>query len=276
MNTTNNTIQVRAVLRDFRAAYDSGLWDGDRTPADFACEFLNATGAELDAEGDLWTGRQWADDALLADFVTWLLWQKALPPQWVSDKRIEALRDEAGAAGDSAMMDACSAALQGDEDARSECFRVMLRAAVSDTPDDEIHCTVGQLCRFYGVEMPPNTDPEMGLVVSRSPGGRWRVSGVDAEWGGVDAEWAPTSDEQAGELRREVESGAQKEADAAWREIVVTIGRDEKGAARMALHYDRQVAGGRWPEPACPTCRVLFSAWLSWAHDWLCEEGDDR
>ena len=43
----------------------------------------------------------------------------------ITDAQIEALRTEAGGAGDSAQVDICNRALEGDEAARTECARVI-------------------------------------------------------------------------------------------------------------------------------------------------------
>lgn len=46
----------------------------------------------------------------------------------ITDAQIEALRTEAGGAGDSAQVAICDRALQGDESARAECARVIADA----------------------------------------------------------------------------------------------------------------------------------------------------
>jgi hypothetical protein len=48
------------------------------------------------------------------------------------DERIEALRDEAGQAGDLAQVALCNRALEGDQDARVECARVIDNAGASN------------------------------------------------------------------------------------------------------------------------------------------------
>lgn len=47
---------------------------------------------------------------------------------WLESDRIEALRDEAGAAGDSAQVAICDRALEGDREALAECARVIALA----------------------------------------------------------------------------------------------------------------------------------------------------
>ena len=46
----------------------------------------------------------------------------------ITDERIEALKYEAGCHGDREMVAICDAALDGDDDARAECVRVILDA----------------------------------------------------------------------------------------------------------------------------------------------------
>lgn len=50
----------------------------------------------------------------------------------VATTDIEALRTEAGAAGDLEMVQVCDAALDGDENARTECEAVILSARTTD------------------------------------------------------------------------------------------------------------------------------------------------
>lgn len=47
----------------------------------------------------------------------------------ITDEQIEALRYEAGIAGDAEQVRICRAALAGDEDARRECAEVIAEAA---------------------------------------------------------------------------------------------------------------------------------------------------
>jgi len=47
----------------------------------------------------------------------------------ITDEQIEALRDEAGSAGDNAQVALCDRALDGDDEARAECARVIADAA---------------------------------------------------------------------------------------------------------------------------------------------------
>lgn len=51
-----------------------------------------------------------------------------IAPALVTDEQIEALRDEAGAAGDDAQIAICDSALSGDRAARAECVCVLADA----------------------------------------------------------------------------------------------------------------------------------------------------
>lgn len=47
----------------------------------------------------------------------------------VTNRQVEALREEAASAGDMAMVEICNRALGGDAEARQECGRVIAAAA---------------------------------------------------------------------------------------------------------------------------------------------------
>lgn len=49
----------------------------------------------------------------------------------VTNEQIDALRTEAGTAGDAAQVALCERALAGDEEAREECARVIAEAAAN-------------------------------------------------------------------------------------------------------------------------------------------------
>lgn len=49
----------------------------------------------------------------------------------VTNEQIDALRTEAGTAGDTAQVALCERALAGDEEAREECARVIAEAAAN-------------------------------------------------------------------------------------------------------------------------------------------------
>ena len=54
----------------------------------------------------------------------------------ISEATIDALRTEAGAFGDYEMVEICDRALDGDEDARAECARVVYEARANAEADE--------------------------------------------------------------------------------------------------------------------------------------------
>lgn len=79
------------------------------------------------------TGDAGVDEGELETWIGNELWDEwcsngAMVTQ-ITDAQIEALRTEAGAAGDSAQVAICDRAREGDESARAECARVIANAA---------------------------------------------------------------------------------------------------------------------------------------------------
>lgn len=56
-------------------------------------------------------------------------------PETITDEQIEALRAEAGAAGDLAQVAICDRAIDGDMQARAECARVIADAQAQQEED---------------------------------------------------------------------------------------------------------------------------------------------
>lgn len=64
----------------------------------------------------------------VGDRIEWDRRGVEIAPALVTDEQIDALRDEAGAAGDDAQVAICDRAIAGDDDARAECHRVIAEA----------------------------------------------------------------------------------------------------------------------------------------------------
>ena len=58
----------------------------------------------------------------------------------ITDEQIEALRNEAGEAGDLAMIEICDHALAGDDDARATCAEVIADAQAKEDTDVTDEC----------------------------------------------------------------------------------------------------------------------------------------